>query len=140
MKQVVFLFFVFILIVGCKETIVDKPENILDKDVMTNIYYDIAVLNAAKSTAAKNLETYNFDPEEYIYRKYNIDSAQLSQNSIYYTSNPNLQSEMFTEVEKRLQKLKDTVDSKLEKQQTEKVKKAPAKKAPAKKAPVKKTK
>lgn len=124
MKQVGLFLLLFIAFLGCKEPIVDKPEKLIDKDIMIDIYYDISILNASKATAANKLEEYNFDPEEYIYRKYNVDSAQLSQNSIYYTSNPNVQLEMFTEVEKRLQKLKDSIDSKLKKTQKIQVKKS----------------
>ncbi|MDG3582678.1 DUF4296 domain-containing protein [Galbibacter pacificus] len=134
MKRVIVLLLVFVLLVSCKEDVVDKPENLISKKTMVDIYYDIAILNAAKSSAVNKLEENDIDPIEYLYKKYDIDSTLLAQSSVYYTSNPALQLEMFTEVEERLQKLKDTIDGKLKKKQEKNVKKQqPVKKPGAKK-------
>ncbi|MCF8713586.1 DUF4296 domain-containing protein [Joostella atrarenae] len=129
MKKSVFILCAFLWFSSCAESIVDKPDNLISEDEMVDIYYDISILNAAKSTATNKLEENDIDPEEYLFKKYDIDSAQLSQSSIYYTSYPSKQLEMFKEVQERLEKFKDTLDSKLKKKQT--IKEKPEEKAKA---------
>ena len=46
MKQLLFLF-VTIFIVSCSKNPVPKPDNLLDDEVMTDILFDIAILQAA---------------------------------------------------------------------------------------------
>ncbi len=104
-------------IISCGRDVVEKPENLIEKDVMIDIYYDISILNSLKSTGADKLESIDLQPDEFLFEKYGIDSTQLSKSSIYYTSNANLQLEMFTEVEQRLQRLKDTVEARRNKRE-----------------------
>lgn len=96
---------------ACGKTVVEKPDNLISKEKMIDIYYDISILNGVKSTGADKLEKIDLDPDTFLYEKYGIDSMQLAKSSVYYTSNANLQLEMFTEVETRLQRLKDTIDA-----------------------------
>lgn len=104
-------------IISCGRDVVEKPENLIEKDLMIDIYYDISILNSLKSTGADKLESIDLQPDEFLFEKYGIDSTQLSKSSIYYTSNANLQLEMFTEVEQRLQRLKDTVEARRNKRE-----------------------
>lgn len=104
-------------IISCGRDVVEKPENLIEKDLMIDIYYDISILNSLKSTGADKLESIDLQPDEFLFEKYGIDSTQLSKSSIYYTSNANLQLEMFTEVEQRLQRLKDTVETRRNKRE-----------------------
>ncbi|MCX2678812.1 DUF4296 domain-containing protein [Galbibacter sp. EGI 63066] len=133
MKKAILVLWVFVLLVACGEDMVEKPDNLISKEVMKDIYYDIAILNAAKSTGRNKLEEKNINPDEYIYEKYNIDSVQLSKNSIYYTSKPTVQLEIFTEVEERLNALKDTLDAKLESESNRENNAKTKKKTPTKK-------
>lgn len=110
---------------ACGKNVVEKPENLIPKKVMVDIYYDISILNGVKSTGADKLERIDLDPDTFLYEKYGIDSTQLAKSSIFYTSNAALQLEMFTEVEERLQRLKDTIDARRNKQQELKMKKKP---------------
>lgn len=110
-------------IMGCANNVVEKPDNLIPKDVMVDIYYDISILNGLQSTGADKLESIDLDPDTFLYEKYGIDSTQLAKSSIYYTSNATQQLEMFTKVEERLQKLKDTVDARRNREQELKMKK-----------------
>lgn len=139
-KKVYIIALVLLCFIACAKSVVEKPKNLIPKDVMIDIYYDISILNSLKSTGADKLESIDLEPDAFLYEKYSIDSAQLANSSIYYTSNANLQLEMFVAVEERLQRLKDTVDARRTKREEfERVKKAPAKKAPEKKATDKKS-
>lgn len=110
---------------ACGKDVVEKPDNLIPKNKMVDIYYDISILNGVKSTGADKLERIDLDPDTFLYEKYGIDSAQLAKSSIYYTSNANLQLQMFTEVETRLQKLKDTIDARRLREQESRVNKKP---------------
>lgn len=120
---------------ACGKDVVEKPDNLIPKNKMVDIYYDISILNGVKSTGADKLERIDLDPDTFLYEKYGIDSAQLAKSSIYYTSNANLQLQMFTEVETRLQKLKDTIDARRLKEQESRVNKKPQTKKDTKEEP-----
>src|SRR5690554_1406905 len=120
-------------IISCGRDVVEKPENLIEKDLMIDIYYDISILNSLKSTGADKLENIDLEPSEFLFEKYGIDSTQLSKSSIYYTSNANLQLEMFTRVEERLQRLKDTVETRRNKLEQLKMNKNKPAKKPANK-------
>ena|SRR5690606_5587293 len=122
-KKVYIFTLSLLCIMGCANNVVEKPDNLIPKDVMVDIYYDISILNGLQSTGADKLESIDLDPDTFLYEKYGIDSIQLAKSSIYYTSNATQQLEMFTRVEERLQKLKDTVDARRNKEQELKMKK-----------------
>lgn len=65
---------------------------------MENILYDLSLI-----TAGKNIEdTYFFDMDSLIYQKYQIDSLTLSQNMIYYSSQPEQYIQMLQNVQNRI--------------------------------------
>lgn len=102
---IVFIFFVF----ACKQEIIDKPDNLISKEKMADIYFDVSLWNAAKSTNMQVINDHSILPQEYIFKKYGIDSVQLAQSSIYYASQPNLHAEIFKDVEERLTTLKEEI-------------------------------
>lgn len=110
-KKIYILTLGLLSFIACGRNVVEKPDNLIPKDVMVDIYYDISILNSLKSTGTDKMESIDLEPDAYLFEKYSIDSTQLSKSSIYYTSNANLQLEMFTQVEERLQRLKDSIDA-----------------------------
>lgn len=62
-----------------------KPDNLISKEQMSELLYDLYVINGAKGVNRKLLETNGFYPETYILEKYNIDSAQFADSNTYYT-------------------------------------------------------
>ena len=87
MKNAVFFLFVIMLLFGCKEDAVKKPDHLIDKEVMENIIYDLSLLEAIKYTDPTTAENYRVNPKEFILKKYKVDSAQFAQNNVYYSSN-----------------------------------------------------
>jgi len=114
-----------ILIVSCKNEIVEKPENLIPEEKMGDILFDIAIATANKNVAQKNTKEKLISPEDYIYEKYKIDSVQLAENTIYYSSDPDVQLRIFEKLEKRLLTLKTELE-----EETDSVK--PEKKEPRK--------
>src|SRR5690606_4704824 len=133
-KKIYILTLGLLSFIACGRNVVEKPDNLIPKDVMVDIYYDISILNSLKSTGTDKMESIDLEPDAYLFEKYSIDSTQLSKSSIYYTSNANLQLEMFTQVEERLQRLKDSIDARRVKvEELKRIKNAPKKQAAQKK-------
>ncbi len=114
MKLTIYIFFIFFTLASCtSRTIYKKPENLISKDKMINIWTDLYISTGAKSVKTKKLEKdKNYIP--LVLEKYKIDSIQFSKSNIYYTSRIEEYEEMFEEVQKRLNDLKNIYDPETE--------------------------
>jgi hypothetical protein len=81
---------------------VEKPKNLIAKDKMIEILYDISLLEAIK-TQNINGGIRNKTANEYLYKKYQVDSVQLAQSNKYYAADVEEYKKMFEEVKKRLE-------------------------------------
>jgi len=88
---------------SCAEKVIEPPENLITKDKMTNILYDLALLNSANSTNPNALKNNSVEIMPYIFEKYNIDSIQFSQSDIYYASIPLEYEVMYKTIQSRLE-------------------------------------
>lgn len=129
MKRI-FLAILICLVVSCGEKLIEKPDNLIPRDKIVQIYQDIILLNAAKSTNSKVLVENNITLMPYVYKKYNIDSVQLTQSDQYYAADPALYEELHKEVNTKLEELKseleerrETVVDSIKKSEEQKVKK-----------------
>ena len=111
MKKVLSFLVILILIVSCKEEIVEKPDNLIEKNKMVDIMYDLAILEGIKYQNITSLADYNMNSSQYIYKKYKIDSLQFVQSNVYYASNYEEYKEFFDEIVKRIDDQKAVVDS-----------------------------
>ncbi len=74
-----------LIILSCDRT--EKPpvpENLLSKDKMVEVLYDVYILNAAKGASKTVLEKNGIFPEDYVFQKHNIDSLQFAESNAYY--------------------------------------------------------
>ncbi|UOB16300.1 DUF4296 domain-containing protein [Abyssalbus ytuae] len=102
--------FFMVFALSCNRSVVEKPDDIITEKQMVDVLYDIAIVRANMGTG-KSKENYKgLSPEEYIYKKYQIDSTRLSNSIIYYTSKPEKNVEIYTKVEERLQAVKETLE------------------------------
>lgn len=109
MKKIIYLF-LFISIAACtSNTILKKPDDLIGKEEMVNIMTDLYIAAAAKHTPNKNDES-NIDYASLVFDKYQIDSARFKRSNYYYTSKIDDYEKIYLEVEKRLEKLKDSFD------------------------------
>lgn len=83
-----------------------KPNNLINKEKMVDVLYDVYIMNAAKGLKKKQLEKWGISPEKYILNKYKIDSLQFAQSNEYYAYDLETYQEMMDEVVKRLEKEK----------------------------------
>lgn len=110
MKNWMILCVVFVGI-SCTNVIYNKPDNLISKEKMTEIWTDIMLGSAAKSLQTKDLRNYkNLMPV--ILKKYGIDSVQFVTSNRYYTTQIDAYEKIFEGVENRLKELKRRYDPK----------------------------
>ena len=110
MKKGVLFFILISLIFSCKEEVVKKPENLIEKEIMIDVMYDLALLEAIKYQIPNALQAHKINPDEYIYKKYKIDSAQFVQSNMYYASDYKEYKKMYDQINSRLVKNKSLLE------------------------------
>ncbi|HSD07226.1 DUF4296 domain-containing protein [Flavobacterium sp.] len=110
MKKIIFIIGLVCLFLSCNKDLVEKPDNLIDQQVMENIFYDMSILEAIKYQNPNSLNPNGIDPKTYIFKKYNIDSTQLAQSNAYYAADYREYKKMFDHINDRLKKEKDAVD------------------------------
>lgn len=96
---------------------VEKPENLIPQQKMAEVLTDLSLLNSAKNYNRRLLEDTGLKPDEYLYSKHNIDSAQLSQSTRYYASNQNQLEAIYKKVKNNLEKLQRELAKKKKKEE-----------------------
>ena len=109
MKKVICIT-ILISLLSCIEEVIEKPENLIPKDQMVEILYDLAIINGAKKTNASYLTVRGIETMPFIYSRYGIDSLQFVQSDIYYASKPAEYKEIYSILEARIEKEKSEYD------------------------------
>ena len=110
MKQIA-VFFLAFFVLSCSNNPVPKPKVLLDEEVMVNILFDVAILQAADGSASNKLSEKNIQIETFIYKKYKIDSTIYYQNNRYYAGDVRKYKKMHQEIIERLDKLNSEIPS-----------------------------
>ncbi len=108
--KTLFFFCGFLLLFSCAEKVIEEPENLIPKDKMTDILYDLALLNSTVSVNRAAFEKRGVEVMPYLYEKYNIDSIQFVSSDLYYASIPLEYEAMYTAIVERLQKEVDDIE------------------------------
>jgi len=128
MKKYFLLLIGFSFLVSCDDK-VEKPDNLIEKEKMDDIIYDLTILQAMRGSFQARLDSSNVNPANYVYKKYNIDSAQFVNSNRYYASDVAAYNRMYNRVNERLTANKVKADTivkreekklSLEKEKTEK--------------------
>ena len=101
MKKYLLIIFLFIC---CSDNV---PDNLISKEKMENIIFDIMILNAASGFDLK-IDN-NLLSDELIYKKHNIDSLQFFESELYYSKNPRDHYEIYAKVKIRILKSIDSL-------------------------------
>jgi len=96
----------FIFIIGCSS---NAPEDLISEEKMESIIFDIMILNASSSYDLK-IDN-DMISDELIFRKYDIDSAQFYNSELYYSRNPKIHFNIYSNVKRRIQKSIDSIKS-----------------------------
>jgi hypothetical protein len=122
MKKKIIIPFLIILavFVSCKKELAKEPKHLIEKEKMVDIMYDLSLLGAMRSQNAVFLDSFKNNSNEYIYKKYKIDSIQFAQSNIYYAADFKEYKKMYEQVKLRLEKNKKLAEAavKAEKKKT----------------------
>lgn len=103
--------FIAILLMACSgDQKPTKPKNLIPKDKMASILYEMFVVNSAKGINRKLLENRGIKLEDYILNKFEIDSAQFAESNNYYAHDIKGYQSMMEVVKERINKLKDSLE------------------------------
>ena len=105
------MFSLVLFLASCNHNAVEKPENLIEEEVMTNILYDLSIMEAMKSQNPYAPQNQSMNPKDYIYKKYKIDSLQFATSNRYYISQIEEYKKMYEKVNERLEKEKKAADS-----------------------------
>jgi len=97
---------IFIFIIGCSS---NAPEDLISEEKMESIIFDIMILNASSSYDLK-IDN-DMISDELIFRKHDIDSAQFYNSELYYSRNPKIHFNIYSNVKRRIQKSIDSIKS-----------------------------
>ncbi|MCY4561723.1 MAG: DUF4296 domain-containing protein [Flavobacteriaceae bacterium] len=96
-----------------------RPNNLISEEVMTEILFDVAIMDGIRGTISLNETFEDAFNHSYIYTKYDIDSMQLVDSEKYYTSNPKKYLRIHQEVIFRLEMAEDSLEIEDMNQRTE---------------------
>lgn len=100
------------LILGCVDSDrPSKPDNLIPKETMSDILYDVFLLNAAKGINKRILEQNGVFPREYVYQKYKIDSLQFAKSNAYYSYDTKTYEGIMQRVKQKIEYQKKKNDS-----------------------------
>lgn len=120
-KQISYIFLI-ILIVSCageSKKKVKKPDNLISKEKMVDVIYDMSLISAAKGVNRKLMEQRGVHPEKYVYKKHGIDSVQFALSNEYYAFDLDAYEEIYKEVKLKLTKNKKTYSELVQVEQKE---------------------
>jgi hypothetical protein len=110
--KIIVPFLVFLTILAsCEKEIAKEPSNLVEKDKMVDIMYDLLILESIRVQNPSSLDSFKINSNDYIYKKYKIDSIQFAQSNIYYAADYKEYKKMFEQLKTRLDKNKTVTEA-----------------------------
>jgi hypothetical protein len=92
-----------LFVFSCQEIETEKkPKDLIPRDKMADVMFDIVLLNAAKSYSPKMIEDSDIDYQKYVYERHGIDSVQFAKSSFYYSHHLDSYISIYNDVENKL--------------------------------------
>lgn len=88
------------MMAGC--TFTTKPKNLLSKEKMTDLLYDLTIYNSLQSFNFNADTVYLHHKRADIFQKYGIDSLQFVEQNEYYRQDLEAYAKMFETVQQRI--------------------------------------
>ena len=98
-----------ILIWGCGEKLIEPPEDLIPPEQMTEILYDISIMDAIESNYPNALKRNDIRVMDWIEQKYGIDSARFAASDLYYASQPQQYEQIYEALHERLLAERDSL-------------------------------
>jgi ABC-type lipopolysaccharide export system ATPase subunit len=118
MKKIAFLC-LFLFSCSPKER-VQKPENLMSPDQMVAFLIDINIINASRGYRNQDGISYVSINDSIIYKIHQIDSLQFVNSNAYYASKPKEYLKIYELVEEKIDRLKDSLNTRAEEEKKSK--------------------
>lgn len=105
----VLLFLCCLLACSCGKKLMEEPEQLIPREKMVDILYDMALLDAIDNSYPQTLEENDIRVMDFVFEKYGIDSLQFVQSDLYYASIPAEYQKIYEAVEDRLTQKRDSI-------------------------------
>lgn len=113
MKSRILIGLALFIALSCADEVVQKPDNLIPREKMTDLLYDLAILNAAKGTNQAILEEHFDSPTTFLFSQYGIDSLQFVKSDLYYASQPLVYEAIYKDVAARLELQKEQIEEEM---------------------------
>ena len=100
------------LVFSCNNTLNQNnkpPENLISKEKMVDIIYDMTLINVAKGVNKSILENNGIIPEQYLFNKHSIDSMLFAKSNEYYSYDLKTYQTIYDNVKIKLEKNKKII-------------------------------
>ncbi|MBT8304333.1 MAG: DUF4296 domain-containing protein [Bacteroidia bacterium] len=91
---------------SCGNGKVKKPEDLIAQSKMVDIIVDLNMMSSGQGLNKSVLLKEGIVPEEYVYKKYDIDSAQFIASNKYYAHHIEIYQDIYDNVKKKLNEKK----------------------------------
>ena len=105
------------LVFSCNNTLNQnnkQPENLISKEKMVDIIYDMTLINVAKGVNKSILENNGIIPEQYLFNKHSIDSMLFAKSNEYYSYDLKTYKTIYDNVKIKLEKNKKIIIDSIE--------------------------
>ena len=105
------------LVFSCNNTLNQnnkQPENLISKEKMVDIIYDMTLINVAKGVNKSILENNGIIPEQYLFNKHSIDSMLFAKSNEYYSYDLKTYQTIYDNVKIKLEKNKKIIIDSIE--------------------------
>lgn len=111
-----FLLLVLLSMASCQKKAIEAPANLIPKDKMKQIIYDLSLLQALKGVNQAALDSNGVNAAT-VYKKYKVDSLQFAKSDQYYAiENIKEYEKMYEGISELAAKEKIHIDSLLKKE------------------------
>ena len=90
------------------------PENLISKEKMVDIIYDMTLINVAKGVNKSILENNGIIPEQYLFNKHSIDSMLFAKSNEYYSYDLKTYQTIYDNVKIKLEKNKKIISDSID--------------------------
>jgi hypothetical protein len=111
MKKIIPFLIVLLVLFACKKELVKEPKSLIEREKMVDIMYDLSLLEAMRMENPILMDSFKNNSNQYVFKKYKIDSVQFAQSNIFYAANYKEYEKMYNQVKSRIDLKKKQIDS-----------------------------
>jgi hypothetical protein len=111
------LIIILCLVFSCNNTLNQNPkppDNLISKEKMVDIIYDMTLINVAKGVNKSILENNGIIPEQYLFNKHSIDSMLFAKSNEYYSYDLKTYQTIYDNVKIKLEKNKKIISDSID--------------------------